>query len=100
MGLICSGEISDYVFYCLAESSFLLSDEIRSRYNIKTYLRFKDDLFLVLGGCKDSRISLFHQLQAKAVFFRLKVDAVSKKGVDMVDLHVWMGGGVASHRYS
>ena len=62
MGLISSGPISDFAFYCLCEASFLLDPTMRAQHFIKGYVRFKDDLFLVLGGNGASRTDLFHAL--------------------------------------
>ena len=57
MGSIVSGSVSDYAFYCLAESNFLLDPTVRTQHHIRGYMRFKDDLLLILGGSKDSRIT-------------------------------------------
>ena len=49
MGSQASGELSDLSFFIRCEQSFILRDDICSRYNIKGYARCRDDLFLVAG---------------------------------------------------
>ena len=47
MGLLCSGELSDFVFYVMVEKDFVLCSEIREKYRIQFYGRFKDDLLIL-----------------------------------------------------
>ena len=85
MGLRCSGDHCDYAFFILAETSFLLDETVRARYVVRAYFKFKDDLFLVLGGDKPSRFAFYRELQSRCQFFKLKVDATSKTKVNMLD---------------
>ena len=91
MGLIMSGPISDYSFYVLAESGFLLDPAVRERHHIRTYMRFKDDLFLVVGGDAASRRAFYYELQRRAAYFKLKVDCISATAVEMLDLIIYKG---------
>ena len=103
MGLISSGAISDFVFFCLCEVNFLLHESTRRTYHIKAYARFKDDLFIVLGGDKANRIAFYRELQSKASsVFKLKVDSISTSCVEMLDLLLYKGsnfqrGGVIDY---
>ncbi len=55
MGLLYSGELSDYVFYDSVEKLYISRNEIRGKYNIKFYGRCKDDLLIVLGGDSENK---------------------------------------------
>ena len=50
MGLKSSGGISDYAFFVLAESEFMLNPSVRDQFGIRAYFRFKDDLLVILDG--------------------------------------------------
>ena len=89
MGLISSGPIADFALFALCEEGFLLCPNVRAQYNIRGYVRFKDDLFFVLGGNSSDRAAFYAALQQHAYFFRLKVDAISKSIVEISDLLVY-----------
>ena len=44
-GILCSGEISDFVFLQFTELAFALKPEVVAKYSVKLYCRFKDDIF-------------------------------------------------------
>ena len=69
----------------------MLDPDTRARHSIRSYHRFKDDLFVIIGGDSDSRKAFFHELQSKCKFFRLKVDSVKRDPVDMLDLRLYKG---------
>ena len=91
MGLKCSGELSDYAFYILCEVSFLLCPEIRRRFNIRTYFRFKDDMFFIIGGDRDTRKVFYEELKTRAGFFKLKWETIHRTSVDFLDLNIFKG---------
>ena len=91
MGLISSGPVSDYAFFCLAESGFLLDDTVRARHHIRAYFRFKDDLFLIIGGDGVSRRAFFYELQERSKYFRLLVDCIHASEVEMLDMIFYKG---------
>jgi len=91
MGLLCSGEISDFLFYQLAEKYFVLRDEIRLKYHIKFYARFKDDLFIVLGGSPESRKEFWHEFKTRSKYFKLKMESISNTEANVLDLCLFKG---------
>jgi hypothetical protein len=74
MGLIVSGEVSDSAFLQMAEVTTILQPSFREKYNVRLWLRFKDDIFCVVGaGPADD---LLRELRHYAKFFKLKVESV------------------------
>ena len=41
MGMISSGDIADFVLFCLLEFQFMLVDEIRTRFHIEAYFSIR-----------------------------------------------------------
>lgn len=64
---------------------------MRSRFHIRAYAWFKDDLLIVIGGDANPRRRFYHALQAKAIFFRLKVESISRSSVEMLDIILYKG---------
>ena len=91
MGLICSGEISDWTFFADAEENFVLDEGVRTRFGIVLYLRFKDDIFVVLEAEDDVVTTFLEEFQALAGDFVLKLDADSTSSVEMLDLTISKG---------
>lgn len=50
MGLLCSGELSEAAFLSMAERRFVSYANIRGKFSVEYYGRFKDDGILVIGG--------------------------------------------------
>ena len=99
MGLICSGEISDWTFFADAEENFVLDDAVRTRFGILLYLRFKDDIFVVMEAEDDAVTTFLEEFQALAGDFVLKLEANSSSSVEMLDLTIskgarWLKSGV------
>lgn len=92
MGLECSREVSDTAFHCLAEESVVLNPTIRRKYRITFYARFRDDIFIILGGedCS-SKSEFFAEFSKRSDFFKLKVDCLNKCEVPMLDLRIFRG---------
>ena len=99
MGLICSGDISDWTFFVDAEENFVLYESVRTRFGILLYLRFKDDIFIILEA-EDGMVTTFlDEFRALAGDFVLKLDADSFSSVEMLDLTIskearWLRSGV------
>ena len=91
MGLMCSGEISDWTFFADAEENFVLDEGVRTRFGIVLYLRFKDDIFVVLEAEDDVVTTFLEEFQALAGDFVLKLDADSTSSVEMLDLTISKG---------
>ena len=50
MGLECPGDVNDLCFYEMAEKNYALDPEIREKYFVEFYARFRDDIIVVLAG--------------------------------------------------
>ncbi|CAK0828489.1 unnamed protein product [Prorocentrum cordatum] len=85
MGLCCSGEVSDLVFYSTVEEPFVLRSDIRREYGIVFYGRFRDDIL-----CISSRPDLLHEMlqrmQALSRCFDLTIDCIDPVRTIMLDL--------------
>ena len=88
MGLECSGDVSDVCFHHMVEAFFILDSEIRKRFDIQFYCRFRDDILIVIGGTSDSRRDFVDEMKLRSRFFRLKVESIHEKYAVMLDLVV------------
>ena len=68
-----------------------MSSEIREKYQIKFYGRFKDDLLIVLGGDRESRRDFWSEVTKRASFFKIVMEGVSNTGANTLDLRVFKG---------
>ena len=88
MGLKCSGEVSDGCFLQMAEIPFVLRREIRDRYSIHFYCRFKDDILCIMSGTPATRREFLGKFRSFSKFFELELEDLSNEGVPMLD--VWV----------
>ena len=93
MGLSCSGEVSDVAFWWMVERNFIDHPQNRKNFFVELYARFKDDIFLCLGGPKERQLKFVNALKMRARFFKLNVESVSAVSCKMLDLEVYKGAG-------
>jgi len=86
MGMVSSGDVSDASLYNKLEKPFMLQPQVRNKYGIKFYGRFKDDIFLVSSAPVEALQELVRLMKQHSEFFKLKVDEVSKSSVVMLDV--------------
>ena len=67
MGMSEAGDLSDACLYYERERSFILTDAVKKHYNIKMYVRFRDDVIMIMG-----------RRQHQGVFFAAEWDARCK----------------------
>ena len=91
MGLICAGEISDFLFHRMVEKPLIENVDVKERLNIRLWSRFKDDIFIAVGGDMQSRKSLWKLLVEKSEFFELKLETISSNSAVMLDMEVFKG---------
>ena len=91
MGLVHSGEVSDAAFSRLAEDSLIGDSSLRAKYCIELYARFKDDMFIALGGDSDSRIAFMNTFKARAAFFEVGLESLSSSACTMLDVYLYKG---------
>ena len=88
MGVGCSGEVCDAVFYNMVEKDFVDCPTICRQFRVYHYARFKDDIFLCIGGSPTSRYDFLSQLKTRSKIWRLKVESVSSLECSFLDLHI------------
>lgn len=93
MGLRCSGELSDCRFFKLAEEHFATNSEVRQKFGILFYCRFKDDGFFIIDSSRASCLEFSNVLRRKASYFRIVFDSVSLSEATMLDTTFFKGPG-------
>ena len=58
MGIGCSGDVSDLALAIMAEISYALDPRVQAKYEIDLYVRFRDDIFIIIGGTPSLRRGL------------------------------------------
>jgi len=91
MGLISSGDVSDASLLHRLEVPCTLDQSTRDRFQLKFYARFKDDIFMVVGGSRENATDLFSLMRKHSGVFKLKCDEVSKVKVCMLDIALFKG---------
>ena len=87
MGLLCSGSIADVSFLHMAEKSYVLDPDVRAKYKLVYYARFKDDIILVMDDQEvESIMEFFDLFRQHSSFFRLEVESVPRTKVQMLDV--------------
>ena len=90
-GIACSGSISDATFYHMVEEPFALRKSIRRKFRVYVYVRFRDDIFLALGGTAETRLAFVNRMRKLSSEFELGMDAFSLQQVEMLDLTIYKG---------
>ena len=88
MGIGCSGDIWDLVLAVMAELDFVLDPVVQERFDISFYARFRDDIFMVIGGTAPTRRKFFEEFRRHTSFFKILVERISCDEVQMLDLHI------------
>ena len=91
MGLIMSGDVSDLAFYELAERDFATVPDAVSNLLVIAYLRYKDDVLIILRGEQCERRFFIHKWIDKALPFVLKLESTSTREVAMLDVRTFKG---------
>ena len=103
MGLTFAGDLADTTFLDLVEQSWLLTDAVRTHYNLVCYYRFKDDGFFVINCSRKKRLEFANKLRQKAGCFKVKFEAVSNEEMAVLDVEFYKGcrwhhSGILDHR--
>ena len=92
MGQQASGPVADAAYYTRCEADFAVNDEVKKKYEIKEYVRFKDDIF-VLAKSRSLTKTWFHELRRRAApIFELECESVSQTQVEMLSMIVQIRG--------
>jgi len=91
MGNSHSGELADIHFLKHVEEPILLNQEIREKYGIYLYGRFRDDCLLIMRDDEDLKKELLRKLQSKAnnAGYKLKKEGENDKKMNFLDLTVY-----------
>ena len=88
MGIGCSGDVSDLAFAIMAEVGYAVDLDVQAKYEIDLYVRFRDDIFIIIGGTKESRREFLDEFRRRTSFFRILVERISADVVQMLDLNI------------
>ena len=77
MGLIVSGEVSDASLHSTRERATVLNNRFRTAHLLKSYFRFKDDMWAVVGNDGEGVLpKLVATFKSHAKWFRIKVEEI------------------------
>ena len=88
MGMIPSGSISDATLFSCLERDYILKPSVRSEFQILFYARFRDDILIFVNSDLDRIRVLLDEIRSHAKPFNVTLDAISKRGFQMLDLDV------------
>ena len=92
MGLGFSGELADITFYATVERAFVNDPTFLREHSVELYVRFKDDILVILGGTHASRISFFKSLRERSPVWKLEAESVDEFSCHFLDLTLAKGG--------
>ena len=92
MGLGFSGELADITFYATVERALLNDPIFLHEHSVELYVRFKDDILVILGGTHTSRISFFKSLRERSPVWKLEAESVEEFSCHFLDLTLAKGG--------
>ena len=87
MGLPHSGELADLVLLNCMERNFTCARKKRVDVGIQQYWRFRDDILIVGSNPTGSR-QFFNSMKARAKYFALKVESVSRTDIRYLQLTI------------
>eukprot|EP00973_Karenia_brevis_P075548 10495166-Karenia_brevis.AAC.1 len=86
MGVQCSGEIADC---CLHQAELMFFEKLGHHHDLRSYLRYKDDILIIIGGDVITRKSFCDKSKAAAApVFVLEVESVSSKCINFLDISI------------
>ena len=89
MGTEISSDFCDIVLYRVAEKQLLTPENLRA-FQIRIFLRFRDDIFIV-AGCRNLFRQFFDQFRrCIAGIWLCKVEELSRESVTMLDVEVFI----------
>ena len=88
MGSCHSGDISDMVLYKAGEANWALKPDVQRHFGVRGWLRYRDDIFVVIGGTSGSRREFFEGFKRRAsVRWDVKCEMIGSC-VNMLDVSV------------
>ncbi len=91
MGLVCSGEMSDLCFYSLSEKHWSTDRKVMDDHEIYLYVRFKDDILMIVNGESRMWLKYFHEMKNRSKFFVVEMESSSDQSVVMMDVEIFKG---------
>ena len=86
MGANFSGELSDCTFYNKVERATVLTEWARSKYGIKRYLRYRDDVCIIMNEKEDRVNKLVGDMnKAGEPHYEIKPEETGKENIQMLD---------------
>ena len=93
MGLVHSGETADAAVLTQAELPYGLNPRIVAHYKVKLYVRYKDDIFIVLGACPVDAYEYAINLSNSSRSYTVELEEMSMTPVRMLDMEFFKGPG-------
>ena len=91
MGLLFSSDLADTAYLMSVELDGLASHRYRVKHGVKLYLRYRDDIFIIMHGDSDCVTKVIADLNNHSGDFKHTIEQVSRFVVDMLDLKIWKG---------
>ena len=82
---------ADFTFYASVEGGIIDNPELLRQHFIDLYVRFKDDILIILGGTRVSRLNFFTSLREQSSVWSLEVEHVSSSACNFLDLNIAKG---------
>ena len=92
MGLRASGELADAAFFKNAEETWACNTAVRQAHGIDEYLRYRDDILIIGHDSAGSR-RYFWELKARAKYFKVICESVSRTEVHFLRHRIWKQDG-------
>ena len=90
MGEEHSGAVSDWSYFKRAEERFILCSEMREKYGILYYVRYRDDSLFVIDW-QGRRVEFWNELKSMAQPFSLSMESLHLSSCVMLDLEIYKG---------
>ena len=85
MGLVHSGDVADSAFHQRVERWMMLPAIVR-KYEVRGYVRFKDDALLVINSCRLPQ--MLSTMKAKSRYFKIIIEKVATSWVNFLEFKV------------
>ena len=90
MGSICSGELSDWAFFQLAEEAWATNRKVMHDHTVRLYLRYRDDIFIIVGeGWTEWYNYCKRFMQLAKMAYELKIESIDGDGCNFLDVQLF-----------
>ena len=91
IGHRASGEIADFFFYHFLEKKTALDPHVRKQFEVRGWLRYRDDIFIVVSHDYERWALFFKLLRTTASpVYELEIDSYPAQSAKMLDVEVFI----------